>query len=126
AASVAVADLALVHAGLNPTAPRALLESPPAITQALHGRGPTRIHVFDYAFRLLGKTYRRKEPAAVPPDPAAGIGPKLWATLARQDALFPPLGERFGLYGSFEYDYLSLYPRPLRNLTLVFRAAEET
>src|SRR5262249_43139813 len=38
----------------------------------------------------------------------------------------PPLAERFGLYGSFEYDYLSLYPRPLRNLTLVFRAAEET
>jgi hypothetical protein len=126
AALVAVADLVLVHGSLNPTAPRAVLDAPPAVAAAIDTPGPTRVHAFDYAFRLLGKTYRRKEPAAVPPDPAAGIGPKLWATLARQDALLPPLGERFSLYGSFEYDYLSLYPRPLRNLTLVFRAAEET
>jgi hypothetical protein len=126
AAGVAVADLVLVHGSLNPTAPRALLDAPPAVVAAIEGPAPTRIHAFDYAFRLLGKTYRRTEPAAVPPDPAAGIGPKLWATLARQDALLPPLAERFGLFGSFEYDYLSLYPRPLRNLTLVFRAAEET
>jgi hypothetical protein len=36
------------------------------------------------------------------------------------------VAERWGLYGSFDYDWLSLYPRPLRNLTLLFRAAEET
>src|SRR5262249_60348701 len=77
AALVAVADLALVHGSLNPTAPRALLDTPPPVAAAIEGPGPTRVHVFDYAFRLLGKTYRRKEPAAVAPDPAAGIGPKL-------------------------------------------------
>jgi Bacterial membrane protein YfhO len=126
AAVVAVAELVAAHRGLNPTAPRALLDAPPAVTTHLRGPAPIRIYAFDYAFRLVGKSYRRREPVLPRPDPASGFSPKLWTALARQSYLSPPAAERWGLQGSFDYDALSLYPRPLRNLTLIFRAAEET
>src|SRR5262249_56499537 len=69
AALVAVADLALVHGSLNPTAPRALLDTPPPVAAAVEGPGPTRGPVFHYPFPLLGQTYRRQEARGRGPAP---------------------------------------------------------
>jgi hypothetical protein len=40
--------------------------------------------------------------------------------------LYPPAGRRFGFYGSYDQDLLSLAPPYLRNLTLLLRSQEET
>lgn len=124
-AVLAASDLLLVHGGLNPTAPRELIARRPAVLGGLGAEGPTRIFAFDYFVRVLGKSYSRRappEPRAASPDQP----PALAAALAKCDSLSPPSAQRWGLYGSYDYDWLSLYPKPLRNLTLFLRAVEET
>lgn len=118
-----LADLALAHHRLNPTAPPALL-APPPILSAIR-KPNARLHVFDYAGRILGRAYRR---------PARDFFRATWESrtspLVRaagtQGYLDPPNGRRFGLYGSYDQDLLSLAPPYLRNLTLLLRANEET
>jgi len=124
AALVAVVDLLLIHRPLNPTAPRELIFRRPAALSVIKPEGPTRIWVYDYLLQVLGRPPRD----LVPPAPPAveSLPRELRTMLTTQDSLAPPGGQRWGLYGSYDYDWLSLYPRPLRNLTFFFRAEEGT
>jgi hypothetical protein len=123
AAVLVVADLAFAHHDLNPTAPVTTLDPAPIVSAI---RKPdARLHVFDYAGRILGRVYRR--PAH---DPFRTTWEARTSELIRaagmQAYLYPPTGRRFGFYGSYDPDLLSLAPTYLRNLTLLLRAHEET
>lgn len=130
AAVLAVADLLFVHRPLNPTALRELTFRRPAVFSALHlgdpTRDPTRVYVFDYFLHVMGRSAHNRAPSVTPAREVSGLPAALGGILLSQDCLTPPSGQRWGLYGSYDYDILSLYPAPLRNLTLLLRAVEET
>jgi hypothetical protein len=121
-------DLGVAHRGLNETAPFVLFATPPAVLSKLPAasEGGTRVHSWDYLARVLGKPYRRVEPAIPAPTAPADVPPALAAALARRDFLSPPIAAEFALRGSFDRDWLGLQPRGVRNLGLVFQAKEET
>jgi len=123
-------ELGQAHRDLHATAPAVLFATPPAIVSHLRPASLpgtfTRIHAWDYMTRVLGKAYRRSEPD-IPARTALREVPDALATaLARHDFLSPPTAARFGLYGSFDRDWLGLQPRGVRNLGLIFQAREET
>jgi Bacterial membrane protein YfhO len=120
------ADVVLAHWRLSPTAPAEAFGSPPPVVGRLRADHATRIYAFDYLAKLLGKVYRRPDPqfprADAPPTEPQALG----AALAWQSYLAPPAAARWGLAGSFDSDLFGLQPRPVRNLSLYFRAVEET
>jgi hypothetical protein len=118
-------DLFQAHRSLNVTAPAALFETPPAIVSHLPSTGFVRLATWDYLSTLLGKPYRRRAPD-LPGANAARDVRALATALARRDFLSPPTAARFGLYGSFDRDWLGLQPRGVHNLGLQFQISEET
>jgi hypothetical protein len=122
AAFLVVADLVLAHHDLNPTAPATLLASPPIVGAI---KAEARLHVFDYTGRILGRVYRREVQDPFRATPETRTSPLVRAAGA-QAYLYPPTGRRFGFYGSYDQDLLSLAPPYLRNLTLLLRSEEET
>jgi hypothetical protein len=125
AAGCAVLDLLLAHHGLNPTAPRALVDEPPATVGTLAGSG--RVYSFEYAGTIVGKAYRRPPTAdlfSLRPEP--GLSRSLRVALGLEALVPPTVGPRWGLYGSYASDTLGIRPRAQRNLTLLLRASEET
>jgi hypothetical protein len=122
-AVLAVAGLSWTHRDLNPTAPADLYEERPPTLNVLEQDRASRIYVFDYSTRVLGKAYRRGNDRE---RFNTATGSPLEAARALQAYLIPPTGSRWGFFGSYESDLYSLQPAPLRHLTLVLRAADET
>ncbi len=124
-AAVALAELLVAHRPLNPTALRELIFRRPAVVDALGlGGDPARLYVFDYFMPPEGDASKRR--VSRKPEGVAGIDALLSSTLYSLDALFPPSSRRFGLYGSYDHDWLLLYPRELRELTVLVHAREES
>jgi hypothetical protein len=126
-ATLVAGDLLLVHAGLNATAPPALIfEPPPAVALVDRSEG-RRLYVYDYhslpgtAERLLG----RAVPYPVGPTPP-GWGLSQLQVAGLRQYLVPPSGGLFGLEGSYDLDIRGLYPRPLNDLTFFLRHVEGT
>jgi hypothetical protein len=120
---LAVLDLYWSHRRLNPTAPEELILRRPQIATILPAGA--RLYVFDYGTIILGKSYRRLRGLDAS-EPVDGLPPELRGALTRLSELSPPVGARWGFYGSYEADLLSLDPVPVRNLAFFLRATEET
>ena len=120
-AAVAIAGLFWAHRNLNPTAPPDFYRRRPAILDVLKQDRAGRLYVFDYQGRVTGRVYR----SPIKADVFAAASPLL-AARGLQEYLFPSIGSRWGLYGSYETDLYSLYSPQLKSLTLILRAAEET
>jgi hypothetical protein len=93
------ADLVAVGRGVNPLAPRALLDHRPAVVE-----------------RLTGEAIRLHAAAPEPGCGEVGTGPEGWkagwiAALGFQEALRPPSGGRWGLRGSFDGEFTGLGSR---------------
>jgi Bacterial membrane protein YfhO len=123
--TLVVADVFVAHRRLNPTVTPGAF-SPPPLVDRLRADHVTRIYSFDYLGRVLGKAYRRPDPPIPWPRAQSTNPASLGAALAGQAFLGVPAAERWGFAGSFDSDLLGLQPRPLRNLSLFFRTAEET
>jgi len=113
---LAVGELVPVAQGVNGVAPRALLETGSRVALRL-GEG-SRIYVsstqpLDWFPRQLARM------------PTGWRGP--WAlALGRQDMVAPPLGARYGLFGSYDGDVAGFAPPLLGNLSLIMAQAEGT
>ena len=122
-----LADLFHAHHDLNPTLPRAWLETPPEALAVFRADTLPRIYTFEYNARVLGKTYRRpSDEDAFDPRVDAGLTPLASRALALQAYLPAWVSSRWGLQGSFVPDALLLLPRPARNLNALLGASEET
>jgi len=122
-AVLAIAGLSWTHRDLNPTAPPDLYRERPPILGVLAQDRASRLYVFDYGSHVLGKVYRRAWDRDMID---RSVRSPLDVARALQSYLTPPTGSRWGFFGSYENDIYSLQPAPLRHLTLVLRAAEET
>jgi hypothetical protein len=121
-----VGDLAITHAGLNPTAPHDLFTLRPPAASRVAGEAPQRLYVQDYfsgleAPRLLG----RPDPFAITRAPLGWSVPAARA-LALRLCLFPPSAGAWGLRGSFDPDTAALAPADLAHLTAAVTAAAGT
>ncbi len=119
-------DLGLTHADLHPVAPRAIVTHRPALVEKLGG-GLGRVYVYDYSTR--SRSQAPLPPADNPFRPGsipAGWSPLQYVTFAALDYLTPPTGGRWGVYGSYDLDLLSLQPRPLAELNDLLRREEGT
>jgi hypothetical protein len=123
--ALVVTDVFVAHRRLNPTVTPDVFARPPLVDH-LRADHVTRIYAFDYLAKALGRVYRRPDPSIPWPRAPSTEPASLGAALAWQAFLGAPVGERWGLAGSFDSDLLGLRPRPLRNLGLYFRSTEET
>ncbi|HSD67007.1 MAG TPA: YfhO family protein, partial [Vicinamibacteria bacterium] len=93
------ADLVAVGRGVNPLAPRELVDHRPAVVDRLGG-GETRLHA-----ALEGPG------CLTPGSHPSGWAPGWIAALGFQDALRPPSGARWGLRGSYDGEFTGLGSR---------------
>ena len=113
--TAAVVDLALAHATLNPTAPRALLAVEPPVARELRDR---RSFVFDYqaqpglAERLLGRPFPLLLAVSGPGDLAATR-----AAMALRSYPVPPMAAAWRGRGAWGRDLLGLQPRHFNRLS---------
>ncbi|MCL4821016.1 MAG: hypothetical protein KJ067_17905 [Vicinamibacteria bacterium] len=123
AAAVAVLELLGSHRGLNPTAPRELLDLRPPQVDAMRAATNPRAWVYLYddarSQRWLGHPHAMR----------AERGPRDWPypltqALALQLYQPRPMLARWAIGGSFDPDPLGLYPRPLATLADHFVALD--
>lgn len=122
-----VLDLAVVHAGLEQTAPRAFYGIRPAILDTLPDTRPLRVYVRDYAIPTPGELAagRFLSPYRVARVPE-GWTPWQALTLGVHLYLNPPTAGRWGLDGSFDLDMLGFDPVWVRALAELARELEGT
>ena len=92
-------DLVAVGRGVNPLAPRELLDRQPPVVDRLRGEG-VRLHA-----ALEGPG------CLVPGTRPSGWDPRWIAALGFQDTLQPPSGARWGLRGSYDGEFTGLGSR---------------
>jgi hypothetical protein len=128
AASVAVlalADLALAHKDLNPTAPKTLYTARPAAVEAVRQEDFGRLFVYDYVAAPGLSVRHLKRPIAYPS--AHRDSPSLWASvMAIRLCLLPPISEAWGIYESYARNHLGIQPRPIAELNAALLYAEGT
>jgi hypothetical protein len=131
--ALALLDLVMQHAGLNPTAPAAFFATPPPALAALGPTGEsieprpfTRLHVWDYRPLPAGKRFPERDLGAFYRETPVGAPVPLARAAGLQAYLYPSTGSRFGIFGSFTKDLMRLYPAGLHDLTLLVREAPET
>ena len=113
-AVLVLGDLVAAGQGVNPLAPRALVETAPPIVRALPEGA--RVHVAVMTEPQTAALFAR---SALRP-----LG-RVGSAVVALETLRPPLGTRFGLYGSYDDDLTGLAP-PLHNaLSLVVRSHED-
>jgi hypothetical protein len=113
-AILVLGDLVVAGQGVNPLAARALVETAPPIVGALPEGA--RIHV---ATLPEGQTAKLFAQSSLRP-----LG-RVGSALVAFEALAPPLGARFGLYGSFDGDFTGLAPPLQIALATVVKSHED-
>lgn len=124
AAALAIADTALAHRAINPTAPAQLYAAHPRLL----GAGPdvrlARVYVYDYVtFPLKARQHLQADGltlASLPP----GTPPPLAGALALRDYGQPSLMAAFGVETSFDFDLLGLHPPERVRLARFLRDVE--
>ena len=124
-ATIAVADLALVHPRPNPVAPPTFYTHRPDVLDALTPVSSTRVYSYDYsetgvAERRLG--HRSAHTLARVP---VGWRMDVAQALGMQMSLEPQTAGRWGLRQAFDTDYRGLQPESLARLTRLVRLAED-
>jgi hypothetical protein len=107
-------DLVAAGQGVNPLAPRALVETAPPVVDALPEGA--RIHVAGLPEGQTAALFARSSLR-----PLGRVG----SALVAFETLTPPLGARFGLFGAYDDDFTGLAP-PLQNaLAVIVRSHED-
>src|SRR6185295_9646075 len=124
AAAASLVTLGIAQQPLNPTAPPELLTLRPAPLEDLGRLEDSRLWSFDYfdgdrAQRYLG----RSDFLQITTRPR-GLTADETAALATRNILYPPSAAAFGVRGSYDADFSQSYPRPLGELTDLFRRSE--
>ena len=112
-ALLVLGDLVLAGQSINPLAPRALVETPPPVVAAL----PAGARI------LVARAADAETAALYVESPLRSLG-KLGSALVALETLTPPLGARFGLFGSIDDDFTGLAP-PLQNALALVVAGHE-
>jgi len=124
--ALALGELAWSNRALNPTAPSALLRYRPPTVEAAAQGDLSRLYVYDYA-SVAGKA---AEHLGAPSPEALGFREgstmPFASILALRTYLYPPVGETWGVYGSFDVDQRGLYDGRLARFVLLLRAVEGT
>jgi hypothetical protein len=125
AAALAVAELAWVHRGLNPTAPATFYAYRAPVASAILAEPHGRVYTFDYFIagsarthlgREAGFVFARREEARFP-----------WAgALALRSYAFPTVIGAWGLESAFDRDPTALYGPYAMTLAARLRAVEAT
>jgi len=121
-----VADLVAAHQGVNPTAPRDLVDFRSPVLATLRPSLNIRVLTYDYnavpgaAERHLGRRVAN----------LVEVQPRGWSyrasvALGLQSYLPAPMGARYGLFGSFDVDPRGLYAAPLEGLVHLFWTLED-
>ncbi len=127
AAALAVLDLLIVHASLNPVADRDLFRFRPEALGFIDQADHSRLFVYDYSVasrRQAAEGPRLATAYALERAPSGWGRPQALA-LGVQMYLNPPVGGRWGLHSSYDLDLQDLYPRPMRMLTEHVRDARD-
>jgi len=125
-AGLALADLAVFHARLNPTAPADLFRWRPDALKAVEQTDGRRLFVYDYQVQPEASLSHlgRASPYAVR---AVGPTPELWhGALAMRAYPVPPVAAAYGIFDSFGRDLLAVQPRPLARLNATLFAHDGT
>jgi hypothetical protein len=121
-----IMDLALAHAGIEPTAPAELFKLRPPALAWLDGRGAHRVFSYDYfawdaARRHMGRR-NAYVTAALPED-----WPVPWTdALALRAALYPGVLAVWGVETGFDTDRLGVFPTSVATLTRLRAGVEAT
>jgi Bacterial membrane protein YfhO len=126
AALLAVADVLVVHRGMNRTAPAELLAFRPPLVDAVAATDRSRIYVYDYMAPGKSLRYLGRDDPYMILTPPKGAPIDTIRVLSQRLYLFPPVGGRWGLEGSFDLDFRGLYPLPLARLVALVRRVEGT
>jgi hypothetical protein len=112
---VVAGDLVRVSRNVNSLAPPELLSQRPPLVERLRSAPDSRIYVTSF------------------PEECARLvrGPREWDpnwSWARgtEDMLYPPIGARWGLFGSYDGDFLGLAPASFWPVTALMRNSEQT
>jgi hypothetical protein len=121
-----VADLVVAHQGVNPSAPRELVDFRSPLLATLRPSLDVRLLTFDYnavpgaAERHLGRPVAMLSEVEV-----RGWSYRASVALGLQSYLPAPMGARYGLFGSFDIDPRALYAAPLDGLVRLFWSLDE-
>ena len=124
-AVLAVGDVAAFHRNLHRLAPRALYTVRPPILDVIGGP-PARVYVYDYTALERSQRYLGRPSAFRLSRAPEGWRPEEAQALAMQMYLTPQTSGRWGLHGSYDIDYLGLYPQPRALLGAYLRRLEST
>ena len=126
AAVMAVAEVFVVHRGMNRTAPVELLTFRPPAVDAAASKDRSRLYVYDYMAPGKSRRYlKRDDPYMIHP-PLPGVSLETIQLLSQRLYPFPPAAGRWGLEGSFDLDFRGLYPLPLAKLVALLHQVETT
>lgn len=116
AGALAVLDLALAGARVNPTVPVAFYKVRPPILDTVRQEDLSRLYVYRYPFLPAAGDW----PGTLDPYRTAVYPPGLTfdagRTLAARLYVTPPVGGCWDLFGSYEPDLIGLYPRHVAEL----------
>jgi hypothetical protein len=126
AAVFAIADVFIASRGLNRTAPAELLAFRPAAVRAVERGDRSRLYVYDYMVPGKSLEYLGREDPYMIRMPPRHAPIETIRVLSQRQYLFPPVGGRWGLEGSFDVDFRGLYPLPLARLVDLVRRVEGT
>ncbi|HEY2942661.1 MAG TPA: YfhO family protein [Vicinamibacteria bacterium] len=125
-AALAVADTALAHRAINPTAPPQLYTGRPQLLEAGPDVRLVRGYVYDYVqFPLKTRQHLGTDGLTLAALPA-GTPPALAGALALRDYGQPSLMAAFGIETSFDFDLLGLHPPERVRLERFLRDVEGT
>jgi hypothetical protein len=113
-AILVLGDLVAAGQGVNPLAPRALVETTPPLVAALPEGA--RIHVAAMSEEQTAALFAQSSLRSL-----GTVG----SALVAFEALAPPLGARFGLYGSFDDDFTGLAPPVQIALAVIVKSHED-
>jgi hypothetical protein len=113
-AVLVLGDLVVAGQGVNPLAPRALVETAPPVVAALPEGA--RVHVAGISQAQTAALFER--------GPLRSLG-RVGSALVAFEILAPPLGARFGLFGSYGEDFTGLAPPLEIALSVVVKGHED-
>jgi len=126
AALAAIADTFLAHHGMNRTAPAELLAFRPPAVDAVATTDRSRLYVYDYMAPGKSRRYLKRDDPYMIRRPPNHASLERIQVLSQRLYLFPPVGGRWGLEGSFDLDFRGLYPHELARLVHLLRDVETT